>query len=141
MLTSGGVVGHAEGGDAVGSLGVEDISVLGVGDVAVGAAVGEALEDLPRHGPRVGRRRALLRQHHRAPRHHRVQDRHPTPPPSAVWTPSFLEGREEGGERRVCVLCDLAGREGQLGLEGPRGNDGYWVGPWVVPTLFNLLVS
>lgn len=48
--SSGGVVGHAERGDAVGALGVEDVAVLRVGDVAVGAAVGEALEDLARDG-------------------------------------------------------------------------------------------
>ena len=105
-LTSGGVVGHAERGDAVGALGVEDVAVLRVGDVAVGAAVGEALEDLARDGARVGGRRAVLRQHHRATRHQRVQDRHlppcslragSSPPPvasSAVWT----RGRTEEGE-------------------------------------------
>jgi len=75
-LTSGGVVGHAERGDAVGALGVEDVAVLRVGDVAVGAAVGEALEDLARDGARVGGRRAVLRQHHRAARHQGVHDRH-----------------------------------------------------------------
>jgi hypothetical protein len=75
-LTSGGVVGHAERGDAVGALGVEDVEVLRVGDVAVGAAAaaGEALQDLPRHGARVAPRRAVLRQHHRAARHHGVLD-------------------------------------------------------------------
>jgi hypothetical protein len=70
VLTSGGVVCHAERGDPVGALGVEDVPVLRVGDVvAVGAAVGEALEDLARDGAGVGRRRAVLRQHRRASRH------------------------------------------------------------------------
>lgn len=104
--SSGGVVGHAERGDAVGALGVEDVAVLRVGDVAVGAAVGEALEDLARDGARVGGCRAVLRQHHRAARHQRVQDCHlacslgadplPSSPPaaaSAVWT---RRGRRKG---------------------------------------------
>lgn len=79
LLTSGGVVGHAERGDAVGALDVEHVEILRVGDVAIAAAAaiagGEAVEDLPRDGPGVGERRvAVLRHHHRPPRHRRVLD-------------------------------------------------------------------
>lgn len=143
-LTSGGVVGHAERGDAVGALGVEDVAVLRVGDVAVGAAVGEALEDLARDGARVGGCRAVLRQHHRAARHQRVQDCHltcslgadplPSSPPaaaSAVWTRrgrrkgerfglgwAKMETEEEGHARAGCLpLCQPI-VWGELGRDG-----------------------
>lgn len=96
-LTSGGLVGHAERGDAVGALGVEDVAVLRVGDVAVGSPAGEALEDLPRHGARVGRRRAVLRQHHRPARHHRVQDRHLRRAPRLASPPASGCRADAGG--------------------------------------------
>jgi len=122
-LTPGGVVGHAERGDAVGALGVEDVAVLRVGDVAVGAAAGEALEDLARDGARVGGRGAVLRQHHRAARHQRVQDRHPRarPPllPRGGW-PGLL-CRVDSGERRG---EEEKGRTGwaRLGRDGDGGH-------------------
>lgn len=109
LLTSGGVVGHAERGDAVGALDVEHVEILRVGDVAIAAAAaiagGEAVEDLPRDGPGVGERRvAVLRHHHRPPRHRRVLD-----PPhcdrafslslslSRARADRVVEGRNRGG--------------------------------------------
>ena len=101
-LTPGGVVGHAERGEAVGALDVEHVEVLRVRDVAVvatGAAGGEALEDLPRHGARVAARRrraVVLRQHHRTARHHGVLDLAHCLPPRI--------------ECRPVVVVSLAGR-------------------------------
>ena len=103
-LTPRGVVGHAERGDAVGALDVEHVEVLRVGDVAVVAAVGEALQDLPRHGARVAARRAVLRQHHRAARHHGVLDpahcrSDPDPDPLPARPPGPLARRKRGEGR------------------------------------------
>lgn len=109
---------------------MEDVAVLRVGDVAVGAAVGEALEDLARDGARVGGRRAVLRQHHRAARHQRVQDRHlPHPPPAPFLSsprrrplPCGLGG-EDGGGRKLQEKGRERGRTGwaQLGRDGDGG--------------------
>lgn len=73
-LTSGCVVGQAQRGDAVGARDVEDVEALRVRHAAVGAAVGEAVQDLARDGAGVAARRAVLRQHHAAARHHRVRN-------------------------------------------------------------------
>jgi hypothetical protein len=119
---SGGLVGHAERGDAVGALGVEDVAVLRVGDVAVGSPAGEALEDLPRHGARVGRRRAVLRQHHRPARHHRVQDRHLrraprlASPPASGCRADAEEEEEDGGEGEVELVLIYGGQRLHLSL-------------------------
>lgn len=58
---SGGVVGHAEDGKAVGPLDVEDVAVLRVGHVAVVRA-GDLLEDLSRDGAGVRLSGAEFRQ-------------------------------------------------------------------------------
>ena len=164
-LTSGGLVGHAERGDAVGALGVEDVAVLRVGDVAVGSPAGEALEDLPRHGARVGRRVAVLRQLHRPARHHRVQDRHLrraprlASPPASGCRADAEEEEEDGGEGEgELVLIIIRRKEGKIkgrrrlgggvvfggdrldgvGWMGPTGGGGECFEQGVEPHLYNV---
>lgn len=74
-LTSGGIVGHTENGEAVGALDVEDVPILRVGHVHV-VVPRYLLEDLPGDRAGVRRRGAELRQHHRSPSHQSIQNRH-----------------------------------------------------------------
>jgi len=77
VVTSEGVVGHTEEGDAggVGSEDVEDVPVLR--EAQPGLGVGrQLLEDPAGHGADVARDGGELGQHHRAARHQGVHDRH-----------------------------------------------------------------
>lgn len=80
VLTSEGVVGHAEEGEAVGggAEDVEDVAVLREAEARLGLG-GELLEDAAGDGAGVARDGGELGQHDRAPRHERVHDRHPPP--------------------------------------------------------------
>ena len=73
--TAGGVVGHAENGEAIGALDVEDVTVLRVGDVGV-VVSWDLVEYLLRYGAGVGGGGAELRQHHRSTRHQSIQYPH-----------------------------------------------------------------
>lgn len=77
VLTSEGVVGHAEEGDAGvgGAEDMEDVSVLREAEARLRIRR-KLLQDAAGHGAGVARDGGELGQHHRAARHQRVDDRH-----------------------------------------------------------------
>jgi hypothetical protein len=77
VLTSEGVVGHAEEGDAGigGAEDVEDVAILCEAEARL-CIRRQLLEDAAGHGTGVARHGGELSQHHSAARHQRVHDRH-----------------------------------------------------------------
>ena len=75
IRTAEGVVCHTEEIEAVDSENMEDVAILREAEPGIGLRR-KLLEDPASHGSRIPRHGAELRQHHRPPSHHRIQNRH-----------------------------------------------------------------